>query len=152
MSIASSAASCRSVSYGGEALPLDQALNKVVKAVQGHLNSLELALTKLAQVEETMDDFEDDDGSLFQEGAVLTFETEDFVRLIARCTAELPLIAASIRGNPPRCKKEWFAKRRAERKDQLAREREELKAEREAAKAALAAEKLARRGESKDST
>ena len=133
MSVASSAASMRSVNFHGREMTLEQALDETVKSVQNHLNSLQVALRNLAACEDqAVDDDED-----FRQMVALEDEIADTVGALNELLSELPDIASDIRGPAPNpAMKAWHRTHKAERKLQLARRKEQ-------AKAAAAAEKAA---------
>ena len=135
MSVASSAASMRSVNFHGREMTLEQALDETVKSVQNHLNSLQVALRnlELAACEDQAVDDEDD----FCQMVALEDEIADTVGALNELLSELPDIASDIRGPAPNpAMKAWHRTHRAERKLDMARRKE-------AAKAAAAAEKAA---------
>ena len=133
MSVASSAASMRSVNFHGREMTLEQALDETIKGVQNHLNSLQVALRNLAACEDqAVDDDED-----FRQMVALEDEIADTVGALNELLGELPDIASDIRGSAPNpAMKAWHRTHKAERKLQLARRKEQ-------AKAAAAAEKAA---------
>ena len=133
MSIASSAASCRSVSLQGVEMTLEEALRQTIASTQRALNDLELKLGHMATVEEQLQDFEEDE--LFFKAVELEYEVQDLVRMLTTLLGDLPTIAADIRGAPPSKEaRTWWSARRKKRKEELDREKE-------AAKIAKAAEK-----------
>ena len=142
MSIASSAASCRSVSLQGVEMTLEEALRQTIASTQRALNDLELKLGHMATVEEQLQDFEDDE--LFHQAVGLEYEVQDLVRMLTTLLGDLPLIASDIRGAPPSKEaRAWWAARRKKRKEELDREKEAAKVAKAAEKAQKAAEKAA---------
>jgi hypothetical protein len=142
MSIASSAASTRSVLLQGETMTLEEALRQTISSTQRALNDLELKLGHMATVEEQLQDFEDDE--LFFKAVELEYEVQDLVRMLTTLLGDLPVIAQDIRGAPPSKEaRTWWAARRKKRKEELDREKEEAKAAKAAEKAAAAAEREA---------
>ena len=133
MSVASSAASMRSVQFGGKEMSLEAALDETIRATQNHLNSLQVALRNLAACEDQqLDEFED-----FKQGVALEDEVCDTVDGLSELLEELKDIARDIAGKPESPEsKAWWRTHRAERRLELARRKE-------AAKAAAAAEKAA---------
>ncbi len=136
MSIASSAASCRDVTFQGETVTLEQALSQTVKMVQRALNDLERNLEQLAMLEEQQIDDED-----FRRGVELEDGTCDLVEMLNELLAELPDIAADIRGPCPKSQKVWHAEHRARRKAKKTAEKEAAKQAAAEAKAQAAAAK-----------
>ena len=133
MSVASSAASMRSVNFHGREMSLEQALDETIKGVQNHLNSLQCLLRQLAACEDQEIDPDDD----FKQGVDLEDSVTDTVAALGELLSELPDIASDIRGPAPNpAMKAWHRTHRAERKLDMARRKE-------AAKAAAAAEKAA---------
>ena len=136
MSVASSAASMRSVNFHGKEMSLEQALDETIKGVQNHLNSLQSLLRQLAACEDQEID-EDDD---FKQGVDLEDSVTDTVAALGELLGELPDIASEIRGPAPNpAMKAWHRTHKAERKLQLARRKEEAKARAAAEKAAAEA-------------
>ena len=136
MSVASSAASMRSVNFHGREMSLEQALDETIRGVQNHLNNLQCLLRQLAAAEEQEVD-EDDD---FRQMVQLEDETADTVSALNELLSELPDIASDIRGPAPNpAMKAWHRTHKAERKLQLARRKEEAKARAAAEKAAAEA-------------
>ena len=136
MSVASSAASMRSVNFHGREMTLEQALDETIKGVQNHLNSLQVALRNLAACEDQAVDDEED----FRQMVALEDEIADTVGALNELLGELPDIASDIRGSAPNpAMKAWHRTHKAERKLQLARRKEEAKARAAAEKAAAEA-------------
>ena len=136
MSVASSAASLRSVNFHGREMSLEQALDETIKGVQNHLNSLQVALRNLAACEDQAVDDEED----FRQMVALEDEIVDTVGALNELLSELPDIAEGIRGPAPNpAMKAWHRTHKAERKLQLARRKEEAKARAAAEKAAAEA-------------
>jgi len=135
MSVASSAASCLNVRFGGETMTLEQATKKAIADIQTMFNDLEMELILLANAQEQQIDDEED----FRMCVTAEDRTEDLVDGMQYLLGELPEIAAEIRGVPPSKEaKAWFKAHQAERKSAAAM----LKAQR---KTAEAAEKVARK-------
>ena len=97
MSVASSAASMRSVNFHGRETSLEQALDETIKGVQNHLNSLQVALRNLAACEDQAVDDEED----FRQMVALEDEIADTVGALNELLGELPDIASDIRGTAP---------------------------------------------------
>jgi septal ring factor EnvC (AmiA/AmiB activator) len=136
MSVASSAASVRSVQFMGQEVTLDVALDRVVKGIQQRLNELEVALRNLAMMESGEQSLEDEDAE-FKTCVALEDQTQDLVAGLIELAEELPDIASDIRGPAPsKESKSWFSVHKKERKAELARRKE-------AAKARAAAERQA---------
>ena len=138
MSIASSAASCRDVTFQGEEMTLEQALSQTVKMVQRALNDLERNLEQLAMLEEQQIDDED-----FRRGVELEDGTCDLVEMLGELLAELPDIAADIRGPCPKTQKVWFNAHKARRKAAAVAKKEAAKAAKAEAAAQAKAAKAA---------
>ena len=121
MSVASSAASMRSVQFGGKEMSLEAALDETIRATQNHLNSLQVALRNLAACEDQqLDEFED-----FKQGVALEDEVCDTVDGLSGLLEELKDIARDIAGKPESPEsKAWWRTHRAERRLELARRKE----------------------------
>lgn len=136
MSVASSAASVRSVQFMGEAITLDEALDRTIRGIQQRLNDLQVALRGLAMIESGDQNVDEDEETEFKSCVQLEDQTQDLVAGLVELAEELPDIAADIRGVAPKSLKGWHSLHKKERKVELARRRE-------AAKARVAAERLA---------
>lgn len=133
MSVASSAASTRSVSYQGEELTVEQMIDLIIREVQSALNGLQQALRNLCALEDQQVDPEDD----YKEAVALADATEDISETITAILKDLVPVVADLRGPPPSKEaRAWFAAHKAERKAELARAKAERKAEAAAAKEA----------------
>ena len=140
MSVASSAASLRSVVFDGREITLEQALDETIRGVQNKLNSLQSALRQLAAAENGEQSFGESDLEDFQHCVHLEDETNDLVAGLCELLIELPLIAEDIRGKAPDAEsKAWYKVHKAERKLALAKRKEELRLRLAASKEARAA-------------
>ena len=118
-SLASSASEARSVTFGGNEMSLEQALDTVIRSAQACLNDLQLNLRQLASLEEQEVD-EDDD---FQAAVDLEDRTVDLVELLGNQLKELVPIAADIRGSCPKSSREWYVAHKASVKERRARKK-----------------------------
>ena len=126
MSVASSAASTRSVSYQGEEMTVDQMLDTIMREVQGAINGLHVSLRNLCALEEQEVDPDDD----FREAVALEDATLDLCETITTMLKDLVPVVADLRGTPPtKESKAWWAAHKAEKKAQAAQQKAERKAE-----------------------
>src|SRR3954452_2238384 len=102
MSVASSAASCISVSFDGRVMTLEEALDDNFRQIQRMLTNLNVEMRQLAaKTEQEIDEDEDfKESVLFEDSA-----TDRMVRLLE----EIPPMAHMITGTAPAACKEWFA-------------------------------------------
>ena len=106
--------------------------------VQRALNDLERNLEQLAVLEEQQIDDED-----FRRGVELEDGTCDLVEMLGELLAELPDIAADIRGPCPASQKVWFKEHKAKRKAAAQAKKEAAKAAKAEAAAQAKAAKAA---------
>jgi hypothetical protein len=122
-------------------MTVEQALEQVIRDTQGALNGLQQNLRALCSAEDQQVDDDED----FMECVRLENETEDLVDTITHLLAELPAIAAEIRGPCPSGSRGWYAAHKLERKNQAAadkaRRQEAARQAKEEARAAKAAAK-----------
>ena len=116
-------------------MTLEQALKQTVNMVQRALNDLERNLEQLAILEDQQIDDED-----FRRGVELEDGTCDLVEMLNELLAELPDIAADIRGPCPKTQKEWWSLHKSQRKAAAQAKKEAAKQAAAEAKAAKAAE------------
>lgn len=139
MSVCSSAASERSITYDGREMTVEQMLDQLIRQIQGGLNNLQMNLRNMCSLEEqTIDDDED-----FREMVTLSDSTEDLTALLIHYLSELPVVVHEIRGPAPPGSKAWFAQHQAQRRTAATAERERLREETRAAKEEAKAAKLA---------
>ena len=133
MSVASSAASTRSVNYAGEEMSVDSMLETIVREVQNALNSLQIQLRQLC----ALDEQEVDEDLDFREAVELEDAAVDLADVICTMMKDLVPVVADIRGKPPsKESKAWWATHKATVKAQR-------KLEADARKAEIALEKAA---------
>ena len=138
MSICSSAASERSVTYDGQEMTVEQMLDQLIRQIQSGLNNLQVNLRNMCSLEEqTVDDDED-----FREMVGLSDSTEDLTSMLIHYLSELPTVLHEIRGPAPPGSKTWFTQHQAQRRAAATAERERLREEARAGKEAARAEKL----------
>ena len=125
MSIASSASEARSVCFQGNAMSLEEALDKVIRDSQACLNSLQESLRNLAALEEQEIDIDSD----FQGAVELEDRTVDLVDMMTNLLKELVPIAADIRGSCPKSSREWYTQHKASVRERRAREKAARRAE-----------------------
>ena len=142
MSVCSSAASERSITYDGQEMTVDMMLDHLIKQIQGGLNSLQMNLRNMCSLEDqSIDDDED-----FRQIVSLSDSTEDLTALLIHHLSELPPVLHEIRGPAPPGSKAWFTQHQAQRRQQAIAERERLREESRASKeAAREAKKLSAR-------
>ena len=137
MSICSSAASERSVTYDGQEMSVEQMLDQLIRNIQGGLNNLQVNLRNMCSLEEqTVDDDED-----FREMVGLSDSTEDLTAMLIHYLSELPVVVHEIRGPAPPGSKAWFTQHQAQRRAAATAERERLREEARAGKEAARLEK-----------
>ena len=136
MSVISSAASERSVSFQGEEMSAEQIMDTIIKEVQGALNGLQVALRNFCALEEQSVDENED----FKEAVALEDATIDLCDTINQILKDLVPVVGDIRGPAPKESKAWWTTHKLERKA-------ERKAEADARKADIAAAKIARNAE-----
>jgi len=112
MSVVSSAASERSVSFQGEEMSAEQMMDTIIKEVQGALNGLQVALRNLCALEDQEVDENDD----FKEAVALEDATVDLTETITLILKDLIPVIGELRGPAPKDSKTWWAKHKAERK------------------------------------
>lgn len=109
MSITSSAASTRDVTFQGEEVTLEAALVEVTNALRSAINLLQTNLTALANLEEQSTD-EDSD---FREAVQLEDSVIECLDLFASHSRDLKKISAELRGKPPTHLVQWYAGHKA---------------------------------------
>lgn len=135
MSVASSAASLRSVVYDGQVVNLEQALDDVIRGVQNKLNQLQCNLRQLASAENGEQAFGETELEDFQYCVGLEDECCDLVAGLCELLIELPDIARDIAGKPEDAEsKAWYKQHKLERKLALAKKKEDLRARMAASK------------------
>jgi hypothetical protein len=111
MSVASSAASQREVSFQGEEVSVEQALVIVTDALRSAVNLLQTSLTNLCALEEQEVDADDD----FKEAVAIEDRVNDCLDLFASHSRDLKKIAAELRGKCPPGSTQWWAGHKAVR-------------------------------------
>ena len=110
MSVASSAASTRSVNYAGEEMTVDSMLETIVREVQNALNSLQIQLRQLC----ALDDQQVDEDQDFREAVELEDAAVDLADVICIMMKDLVPVVADIRGKPPtKESKAWWVTHKA---------------------------------------
>jgi hypothetical protein len=126
MSVASSAASERSVAFQGEEMSAEQMLDTIIREVQGALNGLQVSLRNLC----ALDDQQVDEDTDFKEAVALEDATVDLSDTIKLILTDLVPVVGELRGKPPtKESKAWWAAHKKSRKEELAREKAARKAE-----------------------
>jgi hypothetical protein len=139
MSTTSSRSSEISVSYNGNEMSLEEALDRCMREVQNYMNHLQSSMRQLAALDE-----QEIGDELFQEATRVDLEVQELVDNIHESTNELSEISEQIRGKPPSpAAKKWFAEHRRALKDRKQKEAAAKAAKKEAEKAAVASAKLA---------
>ena len=105
MSVASSAASQREVTFGGEEVTVEEALVIVTDALRSAINLLQSNLTMLCALEEQEVDAEED----FKEAVALEDSVNDCLDLFAGHSKDLKKIASELRGKCPPGSTAWYA-------------------------------------------
>ena len=126
MSTTSSASTI--VSFRGEELELEQALDKLYRDIQENLNISQCSVRQLAVIPEQDDDF--------LEAAKVYLDIEGYVEMLLKLFKELRAVSKQVLGPCPKELKVEFADLLAQRKEEAAQEKEKAKLEALAAKAA----------------
>lgn len=112
-------------------MTLEQALDRVIRDVQSGLNGLQTNLWHLAMLEDqAIDDDED-----FKAAVTIEDNVVDSVMMLGELLAELPAIAADIRGSCPASSQLWYQTHRATRKEGRKQAKEQAKMEAASARA-----------------
>ena len=98
-----------SVGYRGCAVPMEQALDEVIRDLQKHLNSVQLKLREIATIVEQDPDF--------KEEVKLSDELDDNLREMEWLFTDLRSMAYDLISDPYEAEdKAWFKQHKAERK------------------------------------
>jgi hypothetical protein len=135
MSVASSAASCISVTFDGRVMTLEEALDDNFRQIQRMLTNLNMEMRRLAaKTEQEIDEVED-----FRESVLFEDVSFDLVTGMVRLLEEIPPMARMITGNAPAECKEWYRLHKEQRKIKLTQEKAEHKVRTDKAKLELKA-------------
>jgi hypothetical protein len=127
----SAGSEARSVALFGKEMPLREAIETVIRGVQGRLNELQSLLYRMADEEILLEQSvcDEDDEASFRRRTDLEDIVQDTAAALIELVEELPDIAMDLRGAAPTKEtKSWFSLHKKERKLELSRRKEAAKA------------------------